>query len=192
FYWVLMRNFGPVPILPDEGLDYTQSYDDLALPRNSYDECTDYLAAELADAAQALPSFRGNSHLARPTRGAALGLRARVLLFAASPLFNGKAPADVAAALVDNKGRRLLSDTYDEAKWAKAAAAAKDVIDLGRYQLYVAYRRETAASPGYPATVTPPYNAEFSSSNWPLGWRDIDPYESYRALFNGDVPAFQN
>ncbi len=192
FYWVLMRNYGPVPILPNEGLDYTKSYSDLALPRNSYDECTDYLAAELADAALALPSFRGNSHLARPTRGAALALRARVLLFAASPLFNGKAPAEVATALVDDKGRRLLSDTYDESKWAKAAAAAKDVIDLGRYQLYVAYRRETAASPGYPATVTPPYNADFSNKNWPFGWRDIDPYESYRALFNGDVPAFQN
>src|SRR5690606_13127584 len=103
-----------------------------------------------------------------------------------------KAPAEVATALVDNKGRRLLSDTYDESKWAKAAAAAKDVIDLGRYQLYVAYRRETAASPGYPATVTPPDNADFSNKNWPCGWRDIDPYESYRSLFNGDVPAFQN
>lgn len=191
FYWILMRNFGPIPIVPDEGIDYTLSYDELALPRNTYDECADFLATELAEAASALPLARGNTHLARPTRGAALALRARVLVFAASPLYNGKAPADVSAALVTKQGTRLLSDTYDESKWAKAAAAAKDVIDLGKYQLYVAYRKETGNAI-YPATVTPPYNPEFSDTNWPLGWRDIDPYESYRALFNGDVNATQN
>src|SRR5690606_22709057 len=129
--------------------------------------------------------------ITRPTRGAALSLRARVLLFAASPLYNGKAPADVAAALVDKQGNPLLPTTYDESKWAKAAAAAKDVIDLGRYQLYVAYRKETGDIM-YPATVTPPYDPNFSDHNWPLGWRDIDPFESYRALFNGQVPSFQN
>lgn len=35
-----------------------------------------------------------------------------------------------------------MSDTYDERKWAIAAAAAKDVIELGKYQLYVAYKSE--------------------------------------------------
>lgn len=192
YYWILMRTFGPVPILPDEGLDYTKSYDDLAMPRNSYDECADFLASELAEAALALPPSRGVSDITRPTRGAALALRARVLVFAASPLFNGGAPADVAAGLVDKKGKRLLSATYDESKWARAAAAAKDVIDLGRYQLYVAYRRESGGNDAYPLTVTPPQHDTFSNSNWPFGWRDIDPFESYRSLFNGTVEEFQN
>ncbi|TJZ60430.1 RagB/SusD family nutrient uptake outer membrane protein [Sphingobacterium olei] len=191
FYWILIRNFGPVPLLPDEGLDYTESYDNLALPRNTYDECVDFLSSELAEAAKALPLTRGTTNITRPTRGAALALRAKIYLFAASPLFNGKAPADVAAGLVDKKGKRLLSETYDESKWARAAAAAKDVIDMGRYQLYVAYRKETG-NVLYPATITPPYDPTFSDNNWPFGWRDIDPYESYRALFNGDVQEFQN
>ncbi|TYR37834.1 RagB/SusD family nutrient uptake outer membrane protein [Sphingobacterium phlebotomi] len=191
FYWALLRTFGPVPIVPDEGIDYTESYDDIAQPRNSYEECTAYLANELAEAAKTLPMSRSIQQITRPTRGAALSLRARVLLFAASPLYNGKAPADVAAALVDKQGNPLLPTTYDESKWAKAAAAAKDVMDLGRYQLYVAYRKETGDIM-YPATVTPPYDPNFSDHNWPLGWRDIDPFESYRALFNGQVPSFQN
>src|SRR5690606_20775934 len=110
FYWVLLRTFGPVPIVPDEGIDYTESYDDIAQPRNSYEECAEYLAQELADAAQALPMTRGIQHITRPTKGAALALRARILLFAASPLYNGKAPADVAAALVDKQGNPLLPD----------------------------------------------------------------------------------
>lgn len=191
FYWVLLRTFGPVPILPDEGIDYTKSYDDIALPRNTYEECINYLADELVEAARALPMSRGIQQITRPTRGAALALRARVLLFGASPLYNGKAPADVAAALVDKQGKPLLSTTYDESKWARAAAAAKDVMDLGRYQLYVSYRR-TTGDIAYPVTVTPPYDAQFSDNNWPMGWRDIDPFESYRSLFNGTVPAFQN
>lgn len=191
FYWILMRNFGPVPLLPEEGLDYTESYDNLALPRNSYDECADYLASELAEAAKGLTLTRSTSQTNRPTRGSALALRARVLLFAASPLFNGKAPADVSSALMDKQGRRLLSENYDESKWARAAAAAKDVMDLGRYQLYVAYRKEDGNAI-YPATITPPHDPTFSSNNWPFGWSDIDPYESYRALFNGDVTASQN
>src|SRR5690606_1950876 len=101
-----------------------------------------------------------------------------------SPLANGKAPAEVATALVDNQGNPLLSSTYDESKWAKAAAAAKDVMDLGQYQLYVAYKRE-AGDIAYPATVTPPHDDQFSNSNWPNGWKDIDPFESYRSVFNG-------
>src|SRR5690606_9154067 len=34
-YWLLLRKYGPIPILPDEGLDYTDSYDELATPRNT-------------------------------------------------------------------------------------------------------------------------------------------------------------
>src|SRR5699024_11158986 len=137
------------------------------------------------------PLQRGIQQISRPTRGAALALRARVLLFSASPLFNGGAPADVAAAMTDKEGRALLSSSYDDAKWARAAAAAKDVMDLVQYQLYVAYKKETGDI-AYPATVTPPHDNSFSNSDWPSGWNNIDPFESYRALFNGTVPSYQN
>lgn len=191
FYWELLKVYGPIPIVPDEGIDYTKQYDEIAQPRDSYEACADYIASEMVEAAKSLPLAQGIQNIARPTRGAALALRARVLLYAASPLANGKAPAEVATALVDNQGNPLLSSTYDESKWAKAAAAAKDVMDLGQYQLYVAYKRE-AGDIAYPATVTPPHDDQFSNSNWPNGWKDIDPFESYRSVFNGTVPASQN
>lgn len=191
FYWELLKVFGPVPIVPNEGIDYTKEYDNIAQKRNTYEECADYIATEMAKAAKSLPLSQGVQQIARPTRGAALALRARVLLYAASPLANGKAPSDVATALIDKQGNPLLSLTYDESKWARAAAAAKDVIDLGQYHLYVAYKRE-AGDIAYPTTVTPPYDPQFSNSNWPNGWRDIDPFESYRSVFDGDVQAFEN
>ena len=104
-YWMLIRSFGPVPILPDEGIDYTKEYDEIAYPRNSYDECVDYISNELVKAAMLLEEARGPQDIVRPTRGAALSLRSRVLLYAASPLFNGKAPAEVITALVDKSGK---------------------------------------------------------------------------------------
>ncbi|TKC62066.1 RagB/SusD family nutrient uptake outer membrane protein [Pedobacter hiemivivus] len=191
FYWILLRTYGPVPIIPDEGIDYTKEYDEIAQARNTYAECADYISNELVEAAKVLPLQNGVQQLARPTRGAALALRAKVLLYAASPLANGKAPAEVAALMVNKDKKPLLSLTYDESKWARAAAAAKDVIDLGQYQLFVAYKK-TVGDIAYPATVTPPSDNNFSNSNWPAGWKDIDPFESYRSVFNGAVSASEN
>lgn len=51
FYWLLLRKYGPIPLLPEEGIDYTKSYEDIALARSSYEECADYIAGELALAA---------------------------------------------------------------------------------------------------------------------------------------------
>lgn len=189
-YWKLVQKYGPVPLLPDEGMDYTDEYEDLSLPRNTYDECADYICDEMILAARDLPLKRELLSIARATRGAALATRAKVLLFAASPLINGNADA-YAAQMVDDKGKRLLTAEYDESKWAKAAAAARDVMELNRYQLYTAnFRPEGDAQ--YPATVVPPHHPVFSEKKYPEGWKDIDPFESYRAVFNGELNATDN
>jgi hypothetical protein len=191
FYWMMLRLYGPIPIVPNEGIDYTKDYDEVAQPRNTYDECAEYINNELLQAAQGLPLQRAVQDVARPTKGAALALRAKVLLFAASPLYNGKAPADIAADMVDKHGKHLLAEVYDESKWAKAAAAAKDVMELNVYSLYVAHYKSTG-NIAYPPTVTPPHDDNFSDKSWPDGWKDIDPFESYRTIFNGTVPAYEN
>ena len=190
YYWKLMQKYGPIPLLPEEGQDYTDSYQNLSVPRNTYEECADYIATEMATAAQDLPLKRELLSIARPTRGAALAVRAKALLFAASPLANGNND-NYAAQLVDDQGKRLLSETYDESKWAKAAAAAKDVMELNAYQLYVSYTRETNDI-AYPATIRPFDDGNFSKKNWPDGYADIDPFESYRSVFKGELNATEN
>lgn len=95
-----------------------QDYDGLARPRNTYDECVEYITSELVKAAQDLPLERGTNNIARPTRGAALAARAKVLLYAASPLMNGNTDS-YAQQMVDDKGNRLLAAEYDESKWLK-------------------------------------------------------------------------
>jgi hypothetical protein len=188
YYWLLLRKYGPVPLLPDEGIDYTLDYDAIAVPRSSYEECADYIASEMLLAAKGLPAaLRDATAIARPTRGAALAVRAKALLYAASPLANGN-DDDYAAELTDDKKRRLLSPSYSEAKWAAAAAAARDVMELGIYRLYTAGVRNDGPQ-WAPATVKPPRDSEFSDRDWPDGWNNIDPFESYRSLFNGSLGA---
>lgn len=190
YYWLLLRKYGPIPILPEEGIDYTKDYDEIAIPRSSYEECAAYISSEMLLAAKDLPLFRDEQAVARPTRGAALAARAKVLLYAASPLANGNGDA-FAQELVDDEGRKLLSTDYEEEKWARAAAAARDVMEMGIYQLYVANFR-TSGNASFPATIAPPHHNEFSDKNWPEGWANIDPFESYRAVFNGTLSASEN
>lgn len=194
YYWLLLRKYGPIPIIPNDGeLDYSDSYGDLALPRNSYDECVNYIVDELVIAAGELETDRTSTEIARATRGAALALRAKVLLYAASPLANGNTEM---SDLTDDTGRQLISQEYDESKWARAAAAARDVMELGKYKIYVADRRyNNDGGEAYPMTIMPPVteeNKEYSTHDWPEGWQNIDPFESYRSLFNGDLIASNN
>ena len=95
-------------------------------------------------------------------------------------------------------GNCLMSQEYNEYKWARAAAAARDVMELPgennghRYELYHK-KATTIAEPGYPATITPYQDGDFSAKTWNEGgYSDIDPYESYRAVFNGSLAMYQN
>ncbi|MDU1890828.1 MAG: RagB/SusD family nutrient uptake outer membrane protein [Dysgonomonas sp.] len=194
YYWLLLRKYGPIPLIPNDGeLDYTSDYENLSIPRSSYDECVEYIVSELTLAAKDLQPTRISREITCPTRGAALGARAKVLLFAASPLANGNTEM---ADLTDDQNRSLIAQQYDESKWAKAAAAAKDVIELDIYKLYVApLRSNDDGGPSYPKTIVPPRtsdNGEYMDNDWPNGWQNIDPFESYRSLFNGDVQLYGN
>lgn len=193
YYWLLLRRYGPVPLLPEEGIDYTSSYDDIARGRNTYDECVEYIASEMILAAKDLPLSRGVNQISRPTRGAALAARARALLYAASPINNPRPEdTDKFTDLVDHEGRCLIAQEYDEYKWARAAAAARDVIEMNQYELYTAKVNPTSA-PGYPKTVTPFNDGDFSEKTWAEGgYKDIDPFESYRQIFNGSLAMNDN
>ena len=174
FYWMLIKQWGPVPLLPDEGLDINLSYEELSTPRNTYDECVDYIVAEFEEAAIHLEQERSTAYLGMATKGAALAARAKVLLYAASPLYNGNHDL---FELKDEAGNPLINQNYDERKWARAAAAAEEVINTGWYELYTV--------PVSEETVLPP--AEVRSREFPYGCGGIDPYESYRQLFNGAI-----
>jgi hypothetical protein len=116
FYFELVKRFGGVPLL-------IKSYgvnDDVNLPRNTYIECLNQIIADCDKATSLLGNDAdyGASNYGRATKGASLALKARTLLYAASPLNNS---------------------TGDKTKWKAAADAAKAVMDLNLYSLAATY-----------------------------------------------------
>lgn len=183
-YWALIRQYGPVPLIPDEGLDISLSYEEMSVPRDHYDDIVNFIDQDLTLAATGLPQMRTANNMGHPTKGAALTLRARVLIHAASPLFNGNTDL---YNVRDKKGNVLVAQEYDESKWARAAAAAKDVINLGVYELNIVEPTSVYAS-----KVRPPAHSEYSFQDFPNGWRNVDPYASYKSIFDGNVQPSKN
>ncbi|RYF20381.1 MAG: RagB/SusD family nutrient uptake outer membrane protein [Flavobacteriales bacterium] len=132
YYFILLKHYGGVPLVGD--VVYTAT-DVVPGKRATYEACVNYIEAECNAAAAALPNTHNTLDYGRITKGAAMALKARLLLYAASPLFNGRA---------DNMDGVLGYPTADPGRWAKAAQAAKDVIDANQYQLY-----DLTTQPGY-------------------------------------------
>lgn len=144
YYFILIKHYGGVPLVGDAIFSAT---DTPSGKRATYEACVNYIESECNAAAAALPLVNTTLDYGRITKGAALALKARLLLYAASPLFNGRA---------DNMDGLLGYPTADDARWVKAAQAAKDVIDLGQYQLY-----ELAGGLGFQKVFTLRKNSEY-------------------------------
>ena len=127
FYHNLVRNHGGVPIITKTfGLE-----DDFGVKRNTLDECIKFIVDEANLAAGLLPLEHNDANIGRPTKGAALALKSRILLYAASDLFNDPSWAGAYS------NPELISVSGDRnSKWQAAKAAAKEVMDLGIYQLH--------------------------------------------------------
>lgn len=139
YYFYLIRIYGPVVLLGDEVKPVDAPSADLRLPRNSMDECVEFIVSELELAAPDLPVRPVNdANYARLTKGIALSFKCRALLQAASPLYNGNTDY---ADLKNSDGKELISQTYDENKWKRAADAYKAFIDEFVPSVYNMYRK---------------------------------------------------
>lgn len=122
-YFELVKRYGGVPLLGERIFTFE---DNLELPRNKFGECIDYIVSEL-DRAKAdlrglpMQGTDGAEYTAVPTREACEALKSRVLLYAASKLFNEQ-PLEVGNELVG------YAD-YDPARWKAAADVAWDFIN---------------------------------------------------------------
>lgn len=151
FYYCLLRQYGPIVILGDDVIpgDLEGSDVRLNLPRTPYDQCVQYIVDEL-DAITASENMeihfttqRENDY-GRATKAMCMTLKSRLLLLAASPQFNGNSAY---ANVKNHDGTPLFNSTFDPKKWEKAAKAAKDVIDLGVFDLYKVYNKNGALDP---------------------------------------------
>ena len=171
YYWCLFRQYGPVYIIgdgsPDENLKGDQ------IDRHSVDRNIEFMVKELTEAAKILPLYVQDKGEAadvwqgRATKGAALALKARILMTAASPLYNGGGRdgegSYIYKGMTNMYGDYIFPQTYDPKKWETAAKACEEVMNLGIYSLC---QNTTEADPmqrgasSYESVFHEPWNSE--------------------------------
>ncbi|MGN6437049.1 MAG: RagB/SusD family nutrient uptake outer membrane protein [Agriterribacter sp.] len=174
-YFELIRTYGGVPIITNSFKLDDESFD---VSRNTYDECVDFILDECDNAISFLDGVPVNE--GKISKNAALALKARVLLYAASPLNN---------------------PTNDRAKWEAAEAATKAVLDAG-YELHETTsdlftkplkNDETIFGKSYtPGTRIPDWG--YNYDYWPSGFdarQRLMPTQTFVNMFqmtNGQYP----
>lgn len=127
-YHTLVFMYGGVPIIDKAyGLN-----DDPLVKRNTFEESIKFITDDCDKASALLPVKHATSSNGRATKGAALALKSRVLLYAASDLYNNLSWAS------GYSNPELIGYTKGDraARWIAAKNAAKAVIDLNVYSLY--------------------------------------------------------
>lgn len=146
YHFLLARMYGPI-IIQQSVADVDIPYSDYP-GRSTYDETVEFISQILDEAAADLPERRTATDYGRATSTAAKALKARLLLYAASPLFNGGG-ADRDSYyhdFTDNNGVILIPVNYDREKWGRAAMATKEAIDYAENAGHELYRNSSVSS----------------------------------------------
>ena len=177
YHFDLLTWYGGVPIMDTR----TDINDNFEIPRNSVDEVVSFIVSEL-DAA--IPGLSDDAPQARASKAAAMALKGRTLLYAASPLFN---------------------TGNDMAKWNAAATANKAVMDLSSHPMgndYAAIFQNNAPL-DEEIIFTREYNQENTQGTWSgintmlwpngyNGWALIAPTQEFVNMYettDGELPV---
>ncbi len=137
----LLNFYGPIPIISEYAPQNIATSD---IPgRSHYDYVVDYIVNTLDSVASMLPASRGSNDWLRATGSVAKALKSRVLLYAASPFWNGSFPyPDWKNKNYETPGygKELVSSQYDAGKWQRALDAALEAIreaeNVGGHELF--------------------------------------------------------
>ncbi len=169
-YFQLIRTYGPVPAI-DHALPTSLDYS--TVKRNTLEECIQFVVDDCDRAKELLAVRYTDGRLGRATAGAALALKSRMLLYAASPIYNGH---EYFKDFKDNNGVNLFPTTNDPAKWNKAATAAMECITTlesasPAHKLYEAKLPDYVRN--YRSILLDKFNDEW------IFWRNLDWYNHF-------------
>lgn len=128
YHFFLLQLYGPIPIM-DTNIGTEASIEEVRRYRDPFDDVVNYIADLLDEAAEDLPLqiMDEGSEMGRITQPIAKAVKAQLLLFAASPLFNGNVDYQ---GYKDNRGTNIFPQEYDASKWQRAADAALEAIKV--------------------------------------------------------------
>ena len=127
YHFTLLKYYGPIPIT-DVNLPISANDQEVRVKRNTIDECISYISETIDSAIPNLPlRVLNNNDLGRIDQVIAKAIKSRVLLYAASPLFNGN--SEFYSGFVNDEGDHFFNQTYDENKWQLAMEASLDALN---------------------------------------------------------------
>lgn len=148
YYTLLINTYGAVPFQPDEIAPVDYNLSDLQVGQTPFDEIVKWIDNEYMEAAKVLPaSYSETRKYGRATSIMCKAARARMLLFAASPLVNGNSDY---ADHISKDGKPLFNASYDANKWKIAADASKELIvsaEAAGHKLYTELNSEGKIDP---------------------------------------------
>ena len=172
YHFWLMQMYGPIPII-DQNIPVGASPEEANVKRESIDDVVSYLVQILDEVIEAenLPGLINYIYtdMGRITMPIAKALKAKILVLAASPIFNGNTDL---SELTDNLGNKLVSQVYDPQKWVYARDALFEAIEsahLNGHQLYEfnqqipiigGINEEITRELSLRAAITEPFNTE--------------------------------
>ena len=161
YYSILVEHYGGVPLVGNNLYTYATP---INVVRSTYAACITYITSECDSAAAILPLTQGGLNYGRTSGGACMALKARMLLYAASPLFNGTTlPSDAGPSSSGAVSAALVGyPSADPTRWQLAEAAAQAVIASGAYTLNTAnLYQDTIAGYGFQGLFPQRVNTEY-------------------------------
>lgn len=125
----LMQRLGGIAIV-DKVLKVTNADDvpNVLIPRSTFEETVNFIVSSCDEAAKDLPNSYPSKYRGRIVKGAALALKSRTLLYAASDLFNEGYDAPSSNSGFKPELVRYIGGDRQQ-RWKAAADAAKAVLD---------------------------------------------------------------
>ncbi|WP_231932344.1 MULTISPECIES: RagB/SusD family nutrient uptake outer membrane protein [Butyricimonas] len=173
-YFDLVRHYGPIALVP-KNISVETSVPDMAVDRVHVDTCFREIVRLLDEAEPnlLLKSEKSSVRYAYFTKEAALVLKAKVLLYAASPLFNGN---EYYANFKGKNGEPLFSSEYDPEKWrlaAEAADRAVEVCEAGQHKLYDGTASEGSVLLNTMYDLSHSVLSQFDNPEMILEWKEV-------------------
>ncbi|MBK3516183.1 RagB/SusD family nutrient uptake outer membrane protein [Carboxylicivirga marina] len=201
YHFILLRQYGPV-VLMEKSIPLDAPDEEFFPTRKPYDQCVDFIVNLLDEAAEDLPeTISDQTEYGKPSAVTAKSIKARLLLYAASPLFNGN--AEFYSNFKNKDGEALMNTTYQADKWNRAATAIKDAIDMAEgngvalynYTDDVADQFEQYTS-NYRYMMVDGWNKEliwgYSIQEGYYGWqRHSAPANGVGSTYNGQAPTMR-
>lgn len=126
-HFILLKNYGPI-VIADEEIDINASQEEIHQFRSPVDDVFKYIIDLMDESTKKLPVRRLKSQLGQIDQVIAKSMKAKVMLYWASPLFNGN--SEYYSNFIDPKtGEPYFNLEYNHERWGEAANALKEAID---------------------------------------------------------------